>query len=141
MRSIGLLGLLFFYPIIHNTGNLIGSKKNNGGYMRYCRDCGLAIDNGFLCEFCLERHKQEYGKTGRRKKNNIKTVAASGWRGRPCGGGGTLTESKDFFGDDYIVTVSSNLSDRVPSIPDDEAAAFGNPSLIDAPMPDGDDDI
>ena len=84
--------------------------------MSQCKDCGLEIEDGArFCEFCLDRHAKE-GTLAERRAKSTRTQArtASGWRGRPCGGGrGVSLEDREFFEDTYSVAVPTDAAERV----------------------------
>ncbi len=94
-----------------------------------CADCGLAIDAGQYCEFCLARRERQYGKIAKPKR---RAPVKGGWRGRPCGGGqGVALDDRDFFGDDYSVAVAADVAERVAHSSEAEDMAAGNPDAED----------
>jgi len=98
---------------------------------KHCKDCGLAIETGQYCEFCLERHQHE-SKRGKRKRGKASPSVRGGWRGKPCGGGrGVSVEEREFFGNEYGVAVADDPAARVAS--DETGAEFlvGNPDAED----------
>ena len=107
---------------------------------RFCRDCGLAIEDGLqLCEFCLERNKREQARGVRKADKQRKRVPVkSGFRGQGYGWGGqgVTIEERDFFGDAYCVPVPADIAERVERSTDEEDAACGNPDAEAVPVDD-----
>ena len=85
---------------------------------KFCRDCGLAIEDGLqLCEFCLERNKREQARGVRRADKRRKRVPVkAGIRGQDFGWGG-----------------EADIAERVERSTDEEDAACGNPYAEDVP--------
>ena len=104
---------------------------------KFCRDCGLAIEDGLqLCEFCLERNKREQARGVRKADKKRKRVPVkSGFRGQGYGWGGqgVSIEEREFFGDAYCVPVPADIAERVERSTDEEDAACGNPYAEDVP--------
>ena len=104
---------------------------------RFCRDCGLAIEDGLqLCEFCLERNKREQAHGVRRAdKQRKRAPVIGGMRGQGYGwgGDGVTLEEREFFGDVYCVAVPADVAERVERSTDEEDAACGNPDAEDVP--------
>ena len=107
---------------------------------KYCRDCGLAVEDGLqLCEFCLERHKREQARGLRKADHKRRRVPDKGGiRGQDFGWGGegVTLEERDFFGDAYSVAVPSDVAERVERSTDEEDALCGNPNAEAVPVDD-----
>lgn len=104
---------------------------------KFCRDCGLAIEDGLqLCEFCLERNKREQARGVRRADKQRKRVPVkSGFRGQGYGWGGqgVTLEEREFFGDAYCVPVPADIAERVERSTVEEDEAVGNTGAEDVP--------
>ena len=106
-----------------------------------CRECGLVIDSGQLCEFCAERHRQETAR-GVRKADKVRVCVPvkGGHRGQGygCGGQGVTLDERDFFGDGYNVAVAADIDALIGNAPTEaEDVAAGNPGAEDV-VPEGD---
>lgn len=100
----------------------------------FCKDCGLAIESGHYCEFCMDRHKAAAAR-GIRKADKVRrrVPVKAGIRGQAFGWGGegVTLEELDFFGDGYNVAVPADPFDRAARASEAEDYAAGNPDAED----------